>query len=257
MKSPRTLRDFGKGARPFVLLILIWVAASAFARVPEYALPSLGKVVTVFLSLLEQGQLPDFIRGSLLHLMLATCAGLLLAIPFGLLVGMNRLVARFFYPIFNFMQSLPAIAWLPLLIVWFGFSNVTIVTVIAYSVAFPVVFSTIVGVRTIPTVYKSAVLTMGGSRWDIVTQVILPGALPNIITGMRLGIAFGWRALIAAEMIVGANGLGFMIFEAQRMLLTDRIVLGMIVIGFLWTVIDSLVLRPLEAVTIERWGVQR
>ena len=91
-----------------------------------------------------------------------------------------------------------------------------------------------------------------------VRDVLLPGALPNIATGLRLGLAYGWRALIAAEMLVGAHGLGFMIFSAQNFHLTARIMLGMAIIGALWVLLDYFVLRPLEEATIARWGlVQR
>ena len=91
-----------------------------------------------------------------------------------------------------------------------------------------------------------------------VRDVLLPGALPNIATGLRLGLAYGWRALIAAEMLVGAHGLGFMIFSAQNFHLTARIMLGMAIIGGLWVLLDYFVLRPLEEATIARWGlVQR
>jgi NitT/TauT family transport system permease protein/taurine transport system permease protein len=110
----------------------------------------------------------------------------------------------------------------------------------------------------VPRIYVSALRTLGASRWRIVRDVLIPGALPSIATGMRLGLAFGWRALIAAEMLVGANGLGFMIFNAQNFHLTARIMLGMAIIGLLWLLLDYFVLRPLEQATFARWGlVQR
>jgi NitT/TauT family transport system permease protein/taurine transport system permease protein len=144
------------------------------------------------------------------------------------------------------------------MLVWFGFGERTILAAVNYTVLFPVIFNAMLGVRSVPRIYVNALRTLGGSRWRIVRDVLLPGALPNIATGMRLGLAYGWRALIAAEMLVGANGLGFMIFNAQNFHLTARIMLGMTIIGLLWLLLDYFVLRPLEEATIARWGlVQR
>lgn len=255
-----TLARVGFHAEPvvaFALLLAIWTLGSILAPVPEYALPTPRAVFEAFEEAMAKGTLFPYVRGSVVHLAVACVIGLAVAIPFGFAIGSNRVMARLFYPLFNFVQSLPGIAWLPLLIVWFGFSDMTIVTVVAYSVVFPATFSTIAGVRTIPQVYKRAVLTLGGSARHLIFHVVVPGALASTVTGMRLGIAFGWRALIAAEMIVAANGLGLMIFESQQHLVTERIILGMILIGLLWTVIDQMLLRPLERATVDRWQVHR
>jgi len=179
-------------------------------------------------------------------------------VPAGLLLGMSRRAAEFFYPLLNFFQSVSGIAWLPLMLVWFGFGERTILVAVNYTVLFPVIFNALLGVKSVPRIYVDALRTLGASRWRIVRDVVLPGALPNIVTGLRLGLAYGWRALIAAEMLVGAHGLGFMIFSAQNFHLTARIMLGMAIIGGLWVLLDYFVLRPLEEATIARWGlVQR
>ena len=111
------------------------------------------------------------------------------------------------------------------------------------------------GVRTVPRLYRYAVLTLGGNWRQVVFQVLLPGAIPYIVGGVRLGIAYGWRALIAAEIVVGTGGLGYLIFKAETFHLTARIIAGMIVIGVLWYATDYFFLRPLEEATIERWGL--
>ena len=158
----------------------------------------------------------------------------------------------------NFFQSVSGIAWLPLMLIWFGFGERTILVAVNYTVLFPVIFNALLGVRSVPPIYVNALRTLGASRWRIVRDVLVPGALPNIAMGVRLGLAYGWRALIAAEMLVGANGLGFMIFNAQAFHLTARIMLGMGIIGVLWLALDYFLLRPLEEATIARWGmVQR
>jgi NitT/TauT family transport system permease protein/taurine transport system permease protein len=183
--------------------------------------------------------------------------GIVLGVPIGLLLGFSRRLSAFFQPILKFFQGLSGIAWLPIIIVWFGFTENTITAAVNYTILFPVIFNTMIGVRTVPRIYSSAVRTLGGSQWTIVRDVLVPGALPNIVTGIRLGIAYGWRALIAAEMLIGANGLGYMIFSAQRQGETQHIIGGMLIIGALWLLLDQLFLRPFEQATVQRWGLVR
>jgi NitT/TauT family transport system permease protein/taurine transport system permease protein len=127
--------------------------------------------------------------------------------------------------------------------------------VIVYTVLFPVVLNTVLGVRSIPTDMHRAALSLGASRPSILWEVVIPGALPNIITGLRNGLGYGWRALIAAEMIVGTSGVGFLMFDARRAGSVVEIVLGMIVLGILWYVVDAWVLAPIERATGQRWGL--
>jgi len=235
-----------------------WSVAAATLPLPDYYLPPPTAVLAAFVDLTVKGILPTYVFASLRRILLAAALGLVVGVPAGLLLGMSRRVADFFYPLLNFFQSVSGIAWLPLMLVWFGFGERTILVAVNYTVLFPVIFNALLGVRSLPPLYANALRTLGAGRWRIVRDVVLPGALPSIATGMRLGLAYGWRALIAAEMLVGAHGLGFMIFNAQSFHLTARIMLGMGLIGLLWVVLDYFLLRPLEEATISRWGlVQR
>jgi len=127
--------------------------------------------------------------------------------------------------------------------------------VIGNTVFFILFFNTLVGVRAVPSVYEQAVTTLGASRWRTLVDVLVPGSLPSIITGVRLGLGFGWRALIAAEMVAATQGLGYMIFSAANDLRTDVILAGILVIGVLAFALDALVLAPVERATIMRWGI--
>ncbi len=235
-----------------------WSLAAATLPVPDYFLPAPGAILSAFVELMAKGMLPTYVGESLRRILLAALLGLFVAIPIGLILGISRRMAEFAYPVLNFFQSVSGIAWLPLMLVWFGFGERTILIAVNYTVFFPVIFNALLGVRSVPQIYVNALRTLGASRWRIVRDVLVPGALPNIAMGVRLGLAYGWRALIAAEMLVGANGLGFMIFNAQAFHLTARIILGMAIIGALWVILDYFLLRPLEEATIARWGmVQR
>ncbi len=238
--------------------LALWGAASSLIHNADLYLPSPGAVGAALVELVRKGILPDYVAASLRRVVLATAIGLVIGVPLGIIIGINARVAECLYPLLNFFQALSGIAILPLVIVWFGFTERTILVAINYTVLFPVVFNVLLGVRSVPRIYVNALRTLGASRLRVVRDVLLPGALPHVAAGVRLGMAYGWRALIAAEMLVGANGLGFMIFNAQSFFLTNRIVLGMLVIGTLWLIIDRFFLRPLEANTIQRWGlVQR
>jgi NitT/TauT family transport system permease protein/taurine transport system permease protein len=162
---------------------------------------------------------------------------------------------RFFWPLIVFFQAVGDIAWLPILLIWFGFGLTTMTFVIVYTVLFPVVLNTVLGVRSIPLEFIRAAQSLGAGRVRILHEVIVPGALPNIITGLRNGLGWGWRALIASEMIVGTSGVGFMMFDARRAGQVTEVLLGMILLGLLWYVVDGWILVPLEQATIERWGV--
>lgn len=247
----RTVRFFGS----FVLLFIVWLIAAQLVD-PVYV-PAPTQTLEDFVDLMVKGILPTYVVDSLRHLLIASAIGISIGVPLGLLIGINRYAASFFYPLLNFFQSLSGIAWLPMITIWFGFNENAIIAAINYTVIFPVAFNTLVGVRTVPRIFSNAVRTLGGDRWRIVRDVLVPGALPNIVTGVRLGIAYGWRALIASEIVIGANGLGFMIFDAQAFGITSRIVLGMLVIGVLWLIVDQLLLHPIEETTIQRWGLVR
>jgi len=236
----------------------VWAAAAALLPLPDYYLPPPTAVLAAFVELVAKGILPAYVGESLRRILLAAVFGLVVGVPIGVLLGMSRRIADFFYPILNFFQSVSGVAWLPLMLVWFGFGERTILIAVNYTVLFPVIFNALLGVRSVPRLYVNALRTLGAGRWRIVKDVVLPGALPSIATGLRLGLAYGWRALIAAEMLVGAHGLGFMIFNAQNFHLTARIMLGMAIIGTLWLLLDYFLLRPIEEATIARWGlVQR
>jgi taurine transport system permease protein len=240
---------------------VIWDLIAIYLRhrgTPSIVLPTPLTVLRGFLTSVGDGVLPAYVADSLTHLFEAGVTGLAIGVAVGLVLGLNRRIARVCYPLLNFFQSLGGVAVTPLIIVWFGFSFMGLIVAVNYTIFFPVVFNTMTGVSTVPKVYVDAMRTMGASRLQIVRDVILPGAMPNIILGARLAFAFGWRALIIVEMLFSINGIGFMIFDAQQYLDTSSMIFGMITLGVLWIIVDELILKPFESLTIRRWGlVQR
>jgi NitT/TauT family transport system permease protein/taurine transport system permease protein len=240
---------------PFAVLIVLWaVLVPAFGVNPRL-FPHLSAVIQAAVEGIEDGSLIGHIGASLLRVLVGTTLALLAAIPLGIAMGVSPVVSSFLTPLFRFFSVLAGIAWIPIATLWFGYGFGAITFVIFNAVFFIVTYNTLLGVSTIPLQVRNAAASLGAGRWAMLTEVLLPGALPNIVTGVRTGLGFAWRGLIAAEMIATNAGLGYMLFVARDFYRTEVIVLGMIVIGVLWLLLDRLVLAPLERATIERWGM--
>ncbi|WP_245416713.1 ABC transporter permease [Undibacter mobilis] len=240
---------------PFLPVIAAWWIISELQIFPRVFLPGPGEVMHSFRSLVYTGILPEYLQDSVVRLAVGTFWGVALGVPLGILVGLSPRAHRALWPLLLFFQAIGDIAWLPILVIWFGYGLVTMTVVIVYTVIFPVVLNTVLGVRSIPITMHRAALSLGASRARMVWEVILPGALPNIMTGLRNGLGYGWRALIATEIIVGTSGIGFLMFDARRAGSVVEILLGMIILGILWYIVDSWILAPVERATGQRWGL--
>ena len=255
---------FGVGASsvlrslfPFAIILLVWWAAWAILDPPELILVSPLRVWQLFLDSIADGTIPTFMTRSLTRLGIGTVFGVLVGVPVGWLLGVNKDVAEAVEPMMRFFNAVSGIAWLPAMIIWLGFTEATIQAVIIYTMVFPIIFNAMTGVRTIPTRFRDASRTLGAGNLRIIRDVYMPGSFPSVMTGMRLGIGFGWRALIAGEFVVGTSaggGLGFFIFDARTQGVIGKIMAGMIVLGLLWLLVDRLILRPIEEYTNLRWG---
>jgi NitT/TauT family transport system permease protein/taurine transport system permease protein len=223
--------------------------------VPAIFLPGPGEVARVGWDMLRDGSLFVNIGASLGRMLVGVAVSVPLGVGLGVVVGLDRRLALLLEPVAGFFNALSGIAWLPLAVTWFGLGWGSVTFLLANTIFFLVFFNTLVGVRAVPRMFEQAVRTLGGSRRHVILQVLIPGAMPSIVTGIRLSIGFGWRALIAAEMIATSTGLGFLIFNAHHFHQTDTILVGIVTIGLLWLATDRLLLVPLERWTVERWGL--
>jgi taurine transport system permease protein len=242
-------------AIPFVGLLVIWVVSWQVTQPALGTFPSVARVIDTLVELAANGELWANVAASMSRWGISLVLAVGLGVALGVLAGLNRFMAMFFEPLATFFTAMSGIVWLPLAFVWFGFGTATIVFVIWNSMFFLVFANTLLGVRSVPTVLEDSIRTLGGGRYEVVRNVILPGALSHIMSGVRAGLGFGWRALIAAEIIGASAGLGAMIFHATEFLRSDIIVAGNLVIGTIGMSIDLLVLAPIERRTIERWGL--
>jgi len=243
-----------KGALGLLIVLLAWQVSVPLIGLPEYFYPSALAVWRAFLDLVWKGILPVYVADSLWRYGTGVGLGTVIGVTLGMLISLNRAVARLMAPLINFLYAIVEVAWIPLFVIWWGYGIKAILVSLIYVVMFPVLYNTIVGIRTVPQVYVNAVRSLGGSRIQVIREVLLPAALPNIITGFRVGAGFAFRGLIFAEMIAAKTGLGYLIFEGTAHHQTARTVVGMICMGVLWLLVDNVYLKPFERTTVERWG---
>lgn len=262
------LRKIILGSIPFLVLITVWYLNEVFNWLAPVFIPKVSEVWESFFLLQEDCEgfsaailldqscmMSTHILSSIGRVILAAIIGLPAGIALGIFAGMSRPISRVLEPIGVFANSISGIAWIPLAIVWFGVGWMTTLFIMLNTIFWLMFFNAMLGVRSIAKVYEQSVLTMGGSRWDVITNVYLPGAMPSIISGMRMSMGFGWRALIAAEMIGGDSGLGFMIFTSASEFKIEEVFLGVIIISLIFLATDRYFLIPLEKWTVHRWGL--
>ncbi|NEE02924.1 ABC transporter permease [Phytoactinopolyspora halotolerans] len=253
---PRRLSAAFWFAVPFVALAVIWAIAVELSGVERRIFPQVTDVASAFAEMWRSGDLFTHTGASLRRMGLGVIAALLTGIPFGVLLGSSRVAAAFFAPLLRFSVALAGIAWIPFATLWLGYGERAVVFIVWNAMFFALAYNTMLGVQRIPTQLIRAARSMGTPRHRMFVEVLLPGALPNIVTGLRVGLGYGWRGLVAAEIIAASAGLGYSIFLAQKYFRTDIIIAGMIIIGALWLVIDRALLAPLERRTVERWGMK-
>lgn len=194
-----------------------------------------------------QGGLPllQHLAWSLIRVFGAFLLAAISAVPLGLLMGTNRIVRGIFDPILEFYRPLPPLAYLPLIVIWFGIDETAKILLIYLACFAPIAVATRAGVIKVASEQLHAALSMGASQWQLLRHVILPAALPDILTGLRIAIGFGWTTLVAAEMVAATAGVGQLVLNASSFLRTDIVVMGIILIAIVAYLFD-LLMRRLE-----------
>lgn len=245
----RLLRRTALGLSPIAALIAVWWAATAGGQISNILLPTPAEVLAIFIK-----SWPDLLRHtstSLLRVLAGLGLAAATAIPFGLLVGRFRMLEEVFDWTIQIFRCLPGIALIPLAILFFGIGDRPAIMLIWFSSFWPLLITTIFGVKSVErTLLKVARAARAPNRM-IFLDVMLPSALPSILTGLRLAAGAGWLTLVSAEMIAVKSGLGYMIMYAQVMFRADQVMAGIILIGLVGLAFDQ-VIRLLRA-RICRW----
>ena len=230
-------------------LLLLWWAASSLELASPLFLPPPSAVWQQLIEVSTEGfggaSLLEHTWISIYRVFFAFFAACFTAIPIGLAMGMSRMFRGIFDPPIEFYRPIPPLAYLPLIIIWFGIGEFSKIFLIYLACFAPIALSTRSGVRTVSIEQIHVAYSLGATRAQVILHVVLKAALPEILTGMRIGIGFGWTTLVAAEMVAAASGLGYMILNASEFLVTDVVVMGIFVIGLIALLSDFL-MRYLE-----------
>jgi NitT/TauT family transport system permease protein len=233
-----------------VLLAIWWIAVSATRSV---IFPTPLGVVTGTFELLKDGTLWRHIGASLMRVGAGFLLAVCVAVPLGLWMGWVNGAYRTLNPIFQILRPISPIAWIPIAILWFGVGNASPIYLIFISSVFPMVVQTTVGVHTIEKRYLRAAENFGVSRHTLFTQVVIPAVLPQVLTGMRIGLGVAWLVVVAAEMIALHSGLGYMIMDSRNAgNRYDLVIAGMIIIGLIGLSLDG-IMRMMEGIKWVRW----
>ena len=230
-------------------LLVVWAIITNMGWIKPMFLPSPQAVFQQFYEYLT-GQANDkplwqHFLASMLRVFSAFLLACVTAIPVGIAMGMSRWARGIFDPPLEFYRPLPPLAYLPLIIIWFGIDELPKVLLIFLSCFAPLALAARSGMRSASQEQINAAYSMGASYMQVIRHVILPSALPDILVGMRIAIGFGWTTLVAAEMVAANMGLGQMVLNASNFLRTDIVIMGIIVIGVVAYLFD-LLMRWLE-----------
>jgi taurine transport system permease protein len=219
-----------------IALMLLWWIATERRWVAPLFLPSPVVVAERLASGLHTPIGDSTLIGhaalSLFRVLSAFLLASLTAIPVGIGMGVSRLLRGVFDPPIEFYRPLPPLAYLPLIVIWFGIDEAAKIILIYLACFAPLALAARAGVRSVAPEQVNAALSLGATRYQLLRHVILPAALPEIITGMRIALGFGWTTLVAAEMVAANVGVGQMVLNASHFLRTDLVVMGIVVIAF-------------------------
>jgi NitT/TauT family transport system permease protein len=233
----------------------------AMARSGYFApalLPTLPTIGRTLVAMVVDGSMLEHAAFTLYRVMFGFGLAVVVGLPLGILMGRFQRVENFFLPLVSALMPIPSFALVPLFMLWFGIGNLTTILIVFYAATFPMMFNTWSGVRSVNPLWLRAAGAMGADEHTLFWKVIIPGASPFIITGMRQAFLRSWIAVVGAEMIAASDwGLGWVIFDAKEFLNTDIMLASLIVIGLIGFAFERFIFGSLERMTVLRWGMMR
>jgi NitT/TauT family transport system permease protein len=258
--TPKTQQWLTKMIRQvlfYALLILLWQVLAASHIWKDYLFAGPADVWDRVLSGFHDGTFGAAILTSLRRLAIGYGISLVLGVVLGLLIGSNRYVEETLGSLILGLQALPSVCWIPLSLLWFGLHEQAMIFVVVMGALFSITLGVDAGVKNTPPVYIKAARNMGSRGLALSAQVILPAALPSILTGLKQGWTFAWRSLMAAELLYITVSLGGLLENGRDLNDIAQMFAVMIIIIILGVAIDSLIFGPLERIVRTRWGLAR
>ena len=248
--------------KSFILIVLavLWEGVARWQD-NDLLLPGFVQTAQAFASGVASGELLERVRISLAVLLQGYAAGVAAAFVLTALAASTRVGRDLLETLTSMFNPLPAIALLPLALLWFGLGKGSLIFVIVHAVLWPLALGAYAGFQSVPETLRMAGRNYGLSGLRFVLHILVPAALPSILSGLKIGWAFAWRTLIAAELVFGTTGgqggLGWYIFQNRNELYPDKVFAGLAAVILIGLLVENVVFRPLEAVTVKRWGMQR
>ena len=250
------LRIVARNAFPFVVVGTIWEIVARSGTFPRKLFPTLEDIARAFFDLTVSGILPHHAFDTVIRLLSGFAIAAVVGLTIGVLMGRSRRAEDIFLPLVSILAPIPGLAYTPLFLLWFGPGQFSAVLLVAFVSSFPIIYNCWTGVKAVKEIWVRAAQAMGADDRRMFTHVIMPGALPYILTGMRLGLAQAWRVLVAVEMLAAVPwGLGWLIFGAREFLNTDAMMAGVVVIALIGLALEKYVFQKIENYTVVRWGM--
>jgi NitT/TauT family transport system permease protein len=251
-------RSLWRGLATIIVVAAFYEAVARSGYFAPVLMPSLGVVARTLIAMLLDGTMFGHIAATLYRVLCGFALAVAIGLPLGVLMGRFRPVENFVLPLAGALMPIPSLAWVPVFILWFGLGNTVAILIVFYASLFPMLLNTWSGVRSVNPIWLRAAGAMGAGEGALFWKVIVPGASPFIIAGLRQSFLRSWIAVIGAEMLAGSDwGLGWVIFDAKEYLDTNIMLAALVVIGFIGFVTERLVFGSIERATIYRWGMAR
>jgi len=226
-----------------LLIVAVWQGFYHLGYLNPVLLPAPSQIALTFWDLIKTGALPRHIGISILRVLEGFGIAAILGLVLGTAIGLSRTLDRWTDLIIQVVKPIPPIAWIPLAILWFGIGEQSKVYIIFLGAFFPIIINTIDGIRQTDHKFVEVARILAVPRFKFVRQVVLPGALPAIMTGLRVGLMVAWMCVVAAELIAASSGIGYLIMDARQLSQSDVVLVGMITIGIIGKLMDSLIKR--------------
>jgi len=219
-------------------------------------LPGIDQILQAFYALLIDGTLLQHCIASLFRVTVGFYLAVLVAVPFGILLGCRHSIYRLINPFVQFLRPISPLAWAPFAILWFGIGDLPAIFIIFLTSFFPMLIATIKATASIHPMYFQVAANLQLSRWNSFRNIILPAIIPDIIIVLRVTLGIAWVVVVAAEMIAVKSGLGFLIIDGRNALRLDRVIVAMAAIGTIGLVLDG-VMQKLEKIDSVRWRIEQ
>jgi len=234
---------------------MVWEVTSRLSGLPDFMFPSLTQIFTTLFNGIVSGQIIAAVGKSLGRIIIGFTIATVLGVSLGYLIWRYELVEDTLGFVVTALQSIPSIVWFPLAIIWFGLNDFAIIFIVTIGATWTMTISATSGFKNVPMLYQQVAQTLGSQGFHFMKTVIIPSAVPQLLSGMRIAWAFSWRALMAGELLGASDGLGQLLETGRALGQMDLVISVMIIITIIGTLMDHVVFLRLERNVQKKWGI--